>query len=357
MDAALPRNHWVHSATIPLPYARYYLEVARKRALDTSLILKQAGIDEGRFDDPTGLLSALEFFYLISAVTSQVCEPTLGFEIGTQHSITAHGSLGYALMCCSTLQQAIGLLLRFWILRGRGVQPFLHASTTAEQPEARTIVRFEPEPLMPPDIRQVILQSVLSSCYRGLRLLIGDEASRIELWFQENEPAHFAGFAAHLPHVRFGMTDNRIIVPGDLVTRPLETANPDHLKIAVAQCEREMGLMGQGESNLSERIQSAMIRGETGYPAVESLAEELHLSPRTLRRKLQQLGMSYQQLLENARHRDAVSLLEQGSMPVQEIAVRLGYQDPANFTRAFRQWTGVTPSQYRMEQSRLQGER
>ena len=71
------------------------------------------------------------------------------------------------------------------------------------------------------------------------------------------------------------------------------------------------------------------------------------MSSRTLTRRLQQTGLGFQQLLDEARKRDAIKLLQNTSLTVEQIALRLGYTDPANFSRAFKKWTGEPPSQYR----------
>ncbi len=66
-----------------------------------------------------------------------------------------------------------------------------------------------------------------------------------------------------------------------------------------------------------------------------------------LKRKLAQYGATYSALLDEIRLRDALRLLEGTRLPVDEIAARIGYTDRANFTRAFKRWTGVAPSERR----------
>ena len=77
------------------------------------------------------------------------------------------------------------------------------------------------------------------------------------------------------------------------------------------------------------------------------MAETLHMSVRTLKRKLQTEGRSFTDLLGEVIQRDACLLLETTRLTVDEIAQRVGYQDRANFTRAFKKLTGKTPSEYR----------
>ena len=76
------------------------------------------------------------------------------------------------------------------------------------------------------------------------------------------------------------------------------------------------------------------------------VARRLHVTPRTLARKLAEEGTSYRAIVDDLRHRMAVDLIKSGSS-MDEIAYLLGYTDTSNFRRAFRRWTGMAPSQLR----------
>ena len=71
------------------------------------------------------------------------------------------------------------------------------------------------------------------------------------------------------------------------------------------------------------------------------------MAPRTLHRHLKSEGTSYRQILENVSHTIASQQLTNTSITVEEISLLLGYIDVANFRRAFKRWTGMTPSDYR----------
>ncbi len=85
----------------------------------------------------------------------------------------------------------------------------------------------------------------------------------------------------------------------------------------------------------------------SGRVGLESLTQAMGVGPRTLQRKLAERGMTYEQLLGEARLRVARELLAAPDIRIAEIALELGYQDPANFTRAFKRWTGLAPFEYR----------
>jgi AraC-like DNA-binding protein len=86
---------------------------------------------------------------------------------------------------------------------------------------------------------------------------------------------------------------------------------------------------------------------QEGPPRLEWIAAKLGLSPRSLQRKLGDSGTSYLEVLERVLCSRARSLIGTTRTPIIEIALSLGYSDPAHFSRAFKRWTGATPSAYR----------
>ncbi len=115
-------------------------------------------------------------------------------------------------------------------------------------------------------------------------------------------------------------------------------------QLAVAQCEREQVRFGKYQSV------RAKVEAILEYPDIRDLgavAERLHWSSRTFKRRLRQEGYSFTQLLNQARKREAQRLLLEPGVSIESIAERLGYSDPANFSRAFRKSAGITPSSYR----------
>ena len=82
----------------------------------------------------------------------------------------------------------------------------------------------------------------------------------------------------------------------------------------------------------------------TGDANIDRVANELGLSRQTLYRRLKSEGITFEQLLDDLRHRLAIKLVREQQMPVKQAAWRLGFSDPAAFSRAFKRWTGTSPS-------------
>ncbi|MGB6055137.1 MAG: helix-turn-helix transcriptional regulator [Burkholderiaceae bacterium] len=83
------------------------------------------------------------------------------------------------------------------------------------------------------------------------------------------------------------------------------------------------------------------------FPEIDAVARQLHMTGRTLRRKLQAQGVSYQSILTDVRRQLALGYLRKTRMSVEDIAAALGFSDAANFRHAFKKWTGRTPGEYR----------
>ena len=112
-----------------------------------------------------------------------------------------------------------------------------------------------------------------------------------------------------------------------------------HAQGQLEEAEAESGLVGSVKSLLIDRIASP--------PKLDEAAKLLGLSARGLRRKLEQSGTSYQKLLDSLRARIASRLLRDTDEPVSSIAYELGFDNPSDFGRAFKRWTGQSPSSLR----------
>jgi AraC-like DNA-binding protein len=99
---------------------------------------------------------------------------------------------------------------------------------------------------------------------------------------------------------------------------------------------------------LPERVCALLVATDNGrYPRLENVAASLCMSSRTLKRYLQEHGLSFQQLLDRVRRADALRLLEQPELTLDDIARRLGYSSRSNFSRAFQAWVGQSPGRLR----------
>lgn len=130
-------------------------------------------------------------------------------------------------------------------------------------------------------------------------------------------------------------------------TMPFLTANEGIWSLFEPELRRRLHDLG-GDSMVSTRVRSALLDLlPTGDPSMKSVARKLGLSTRTLQRRLQDEGHSFQQTLDAVRTELAIHYLRHTALTGVEIALKLGFEDPNSFVRAFRDWTGSTPHRKR----------
>ena len=168
-------------------------------------------------------------------------------------------------------------------------------------------------------------------------------------------------FVQARPHVRAierhfgcpvvcGGPRNGIVFRAADAQSPFVTRNAELLGMLAPQFEEELK-QENGDENFVERVRIAIQQKLTGWrPTIEDIADALHVSSRTLQRRLQDQGSSSQRVLEEARHQLARHYLNNSVLELNEAAYLLGYEDGNSFVRAFRNWEGVPPSRWREQQ-------
>ncbi|MBI3699099.1 MAG: AraC family transcriptional regulator [Afipia sp.] len=127
---------------------------------------------------------------------------------------------------------------------------------------------------------------------------------------------------------------------------PCPNANPITAQVCQQFCDVVMAER-PGESDLVRQIRAACFNSSRKFPTAEEMAEQLGLSLRTLHRRLAAEDLSYQEILDNMRRTVAIEFLENTQLQIDQVAERVGFSDAASFRKAFRKWTGASPTDYR----------
>jgi len=160
------------------------------------------------------------------------------------------------------------------------------------------------------------------------------------------DPA-FERYANRLPKVHYGCDVDELVLPVQSLSQPLPMGHPEAARQARAACEVALNRLSAQAGNFVQQVADALALTAEGYPTMAQVAQRMGITARTLARHLERHGLTFRQVLDERRHHEACAMLREGHHAVEDIAARLGYSDPANFTRAFRRWAGCTPSQYR----------
>jgi AraC-like DNA-binding protein len=133
----------------------------------------------------------------------------------------------------------------------------------------------------------------------------------------------------------------------DVLDRPCPNANPITAKICQQVCNVVM-TESPGDSELVRKIRAACFNSPERFPPAGVIASQLGLSLRTLHRKLAEDGLSYQAIVDGMRQSVATELLENTHLAMDQIAERVGFADAVSFRKAFKKWTGCSPTDFRL---------
>jgi AraC-like DNA-binding protein len=291
------------------------------------------------------LLTTEELFALWRAVGEVSTNPAIGLLLGTETKTERFQPMGLAALSTENLGAAVDRMARYKQLTCP--EEILQEKDNEEWSiQFRWLLADEVEP---PVLNECCFAWVLSiaRCGTGTRL------SPLRVEFVQTRP-HIKAMERHFGCPVFGGAPrNAVVFRAADAQRPFVTRNAELLAMLAPQFEEELKQENSNE-NFVERVRRAIQQKLTGQrPTIEDIADVLHVSSRTLQRRLQDDGFSFQRVLEEARHHLARHYLNNSVLELSEAAYLLGYDDANSFVRAFRTWEGVPPARWR-EQRRAQ---
>lgn len=340
----------VQDFTLPVHYVRLIADLLAAMGIDIPRWLSSAGLTEADLADPQHDLSHAVFQRLMANALEITQEPALGLLIGERLRINTHGMLGYAAMNSGTLRQAIELFERFIAVRTTLV------SVRHEVQGDTVALIFEPT-LPLGEIEGPVLEAIVLTVKNLVDHITMGSCQVMRASFATAVPAPDHQALARdmfTCEVRYGQSWTGFVLPLQVIDQALSTADPASFEEAARICQRELDKRAE-KTSMSARVRRLMLERQNGFPSLQVTARLFHLTPRTLHRRLLDEGTSFHALLEEVRHMLAVQHLKGNALSIQEIAYVLGYNDQANFRRAFKRWEGVTPSDYR-DKARMSGD-
>src|SRR6266567_4360445 len=314
------------------------------RGISPMSVLRQAGLPMGLLNQnqEKALLTTEEFFALYRGIAAVSSDPTIGLKLGTEDRMERYDPIAIAAVSTRSLRDAIGRIGRYKQLTcpekislvERGNESAVHFTW---------LLADEKEPAM---LIDVCFAWILSIARRGSGRPI--HPKRVE--FQRPE-AHRTVYEKHFQcPVKFKAARNVLIFNKSDMDSAFLTYNADLLGAVAPQLEAELKQQ-LAEKSFREQVKGILKRLLAGErPAIEHVARELRLSKRTLQRRLTEDGITFQQLTEEARRELARHYLLHSSLELNETAYLLGYEDANSFFRAFHEWEGTTPGQWRVLQ-------
>ena len=333
-----------HLGFASIPAVQQYLRYAEQHNIETTTAISHAGITSDVLKNENGRIKGDQFQALIKSLIQDANDPLMGLNSSQHVQPGSYSVLGYILMSCATIGEALMRISRFERLVGD-----MGVTTTDIQGEYITLRWHCAYPDI--EVREQMIDNVLASWTRYARWLANQETSPYKIQLERSEPRQsdiqqYETFF-NCP-IEFGSKKNAIILHQSLLKEPLR--QPDKLLLKTLESHAESQISALDEKDLSFSIRVCnTIRTQLnlGVARKELVAEELNMTSRTLQRKLANDGHSYQTLLDQIRLERACEMLENTQLTTQDIAFNLGFSDGRSFHRSFKNWTNETPGNYR----------
>jgi AraC-like DNA-binding protein len=340
----MPRTTDRDIESLPAIHAVHLAELVGRWGVSPAALLRGTTLRRSELSQPGCRLPVATMERLVERARALTREPAIGIYFGLQMRISWHGYLGLAAMTSQNVRQALELAARFIpTLTGA-----LALSLEIDGPTAALVIRERADFGAARDA--IVLALIVGLWQLGCTLTGRQLSGSADVAMPE--PGYIRRFKGVMPGaVRFDQPEHRLVFDAGTLDLPFVTADPAALLMTREQCERELDALGFA-GPFCERVRALALRGAGGARALDEVAAQLHVSTRTVKRRLAALATSYSQILDEERERRALALLRTTMLTMDEIAERLGYSDVANFGRAFRRWTGSTPGKIRQRARR-----
>ncbi|WP_405485234.1 AraC family transcriptional regulator ligand-binding domain-containing protein [Nocardia sp. NBC_00511] len=329
----------------PVTSAALLADFAAEHGVDAATSLLGTGMTAARLADADAEITAGQELQLVRNIVRALGDrPGLGFEVGPRYRAAIHGIWGYALISSPTVGQAIQTVARYFELS----YSYSRASLEISGDEAR--IGFDDSDI-PADVRGFLLERDVSGSIANWREVFQRPLSlrRIEIG---------GGLLSRLRPLLadMGVDAEVIAAPGEthffvveaaILAEPMPAASPETARLLEQQCAALLHRRVQ-RTRLAGEVRDLLVRRGQASLGQTEVAAALHMSVRTLRRRLVEEGTSFRDISAETFGILAEELLSTG-LPVEQVAYRLGYAGAPSFTTAFKQWRGITPGRFARE--------
>ncbi|MEL7045626.1 MAG: AraC family transcriptional regulator [Pseudomonadota bacterium] len=323
------------NSSTPAAYALILIELACEAGVARDELLKETSLADANVAAIGARVSDEDFRVLVDRALRLTGDPALGLRLGQRLNLGAHAVLGQAFITCRDVAEVVELLGRYYHVLASDLE------LSFEEGDGRFTIIASPASTYLP--QHFGLECIAAAMRNTLAGLLGGDTLPLRFEFPYAAPAHRRVYSAVLgDDLLFGQSRATWSFPSDFLSTPLPSSNPALRKLYEAECARLLSDL-QGASDLASQSRRLLRKLEGQYPQMPQLAGMLNVAPRTFRRRLAELGTSYQALLDQVRAEHADRLLRETRLPIASIAYRLGFNDPSNFRRAYRSWTGHGP--------------
>jgi AraC-like DNA-binding protein len=288
-------------------------------------------------------VSLRQVLYVCRNAAKLSCDPHFAFEVGRHFHVSTYGLYGFAILSSSSYRQAIDFALRYHALSTPLIELSFH-----EEP-GRAIWSFVPiaHPSIDAQLARFVIELNVSIIISLHREVMGPQFAPLEvhLPFSRQRDTGIYQQMFGCPTL-FCQKETSLAFDASWLDRDTPQGNEITYHEIVKLCDDLMGQL-QLRAGLAGKVRGLLLIKHLASTSAAAVAQELHMTERTLRRKLSDEQTSFRKLVRELRMHMATKYLRDTDLSVQEIAHALGFSEDAAFRHAFRRWTKSAPREFR----------
>ena len=324
-------------AIVPVVYTAELVALLEEEGVSPGDVLRRTGISARQLRNPDELITHLQQLRVYENALALARRPGLGFRLGARFKPGHHGVLGHALLCAESGRDELRITVHYARIRG-----FLLDFQLREEADLTILSVHDIMPLGP--VHAMAVEELLAM-FATPRSDRDSVAGPSEIHIDYPAPVHRAQYEALYDcPIHFGADTFELRIPNAVLDVPRAMSNAQMLRICEERCQAILARLGSG-GQMADRVRSQLLAARSF--GLDAVATRMAMSPRTLRRRLREEGTSFREVVGDVRKGLALDYLETSELPLEEIATLLGYEDAANFNRAFRRWVGIAPARHR----------
>ncbi|MGA0605104.1 AraC family transcriptional regulator [Phenylobacterium sp. VNQ135] len=335
----------------PLPNQRIFapykiatlIDAMAQHGLRDADVLAGTGLSLGDVRDPHALTSIRQYLTACENVVRAGVDPGVGYEVGARLHLSAYGMYGYALMCSPTMRDFFDFAVRYHPL----ATPIQQLGWRRDGDLAIWTFTEVYADLMSDDLRNFLLRQQMMMTSTHMRDVLGQDARPIRASFGLADIGRSEADETALGcPCRFGQSAHELHYSASTLDQAPELANRLTRAMLEDTCDR---LVGQAKmtTGVAGDVYQLLMLAPNRSPSMQAIAQRLGMTERTLRRRLDEAGHSYANIVDDVRRTLTLEYVTTTRISADDIAWKVGFSDSSNLRRAVKRWTGRTFAEVR----------
>lgn len=333
------------------PFVRVLFTYVRARGADADQLAAAFGIDLAQLgraatspeEEPEYAIATLK--KLADAAAHQLGDPFLGINLAAGAERGSYGVVDFVAASAPTVREALHRLIRYQRLVNTAV------TFSIEEKDGRAILEHR------------LLGATSALGRHGNEYTVATLVRRFRdlsrttfvpqcAWFAHARPADVSAIIAALgtDDLRFDAGCNGFSFPQPFLEAPIPSADGALLRVLDGYAARLVPATPPADDVRARVEHQVRLRLPSGRIDIQSVSSTIAMSARSLQRRLEEIGTSYQEVVDDVRRTQALKHIADPKLSVSEVAFLVGYSEPRAFLRAFKRWTGTSPQRHRRQQ-------